>query len=123
MFGNLVALLLVVIGAGSIVFSGQLGFEANPMFLGTRGLMAVGGIGYFVYAYGSNALGLLSVFKRSVSAKPDSKIFVPEDYHLVDNSALYQLQQRCSDGNSSEGLDLVAKLAAVLFQLDLKKKV
>lgn len=116
MLNNIIALCFLVAGVGSIAFSKQLGWEANPAFLLKFGGSAIFGAGYFIYFYGLSILNMIKL-----TPKQPSKIFTPENYEIKDFEAITHLRDRCVQASSAEGVDICSKLAAVMFQLDTPK--
>ena len=84
--------------------------------------MVVGGAGYGLYGNLSTIASyvkLPSFSKAKIEKNPADKCFSPEEFNTRDMDCLFHLKQRCVLAKSKEGIDTCAKLAAIIFSLDL----
>ena len=119
MLNNLIYLVLLLFGAGSIVFAQQLGFETTPAFLATRG--GVGLLGLVLLGY-SNVGILLGLFKFNFNWKKPELLVKPSNNSLADYNAVAYLRDRCVVEGSDEGVKLCTQLSTILFEIDTPKK-
>jgi hypothetical protein len=128
---NLIAIGILAYSIAGGVFHSQLGWEANPAFWVKMIGAGVTSGGFLVYTNSSFVLGYISSLAKGVSVKSTvtsisergsgTTVYTPDDVQFFDYSALKALQKRCEEKKSVEGLELCAKLAVILFTLDVKE--
>lgn len=122
MSSSFVALILIVYG----VYQYSLGGDINDLsFLAKSVGVSVFGVGYGLYNNMSTIRSYIPSFNAlSKKEKNESeKCFSPKEFNLRDTEALYHLKQRCVAAKSKEGVETCAKLASIMFNLDLQEQV